>query len=165
MALLAPHLSSRPGRGGDVAHYRNWNATRRIGAKWKAYCVMAGYMAESFAQGGKATLGEHVTVQIAKRNQSHSSRSCPNAGSSSTPWPSWRKADGHGKTPNASSTPACNSWFGYSSPPCSINHKQTLNALLSIRSFETKRRWRCCGNEGLHVEVMLLGLRDRGCLA
>jgi len=30
-----------------------------------------GYTGDAFAQGGKAILGEHVTVQIAKRNELH----------------------------------------------------------------------------------------------
>jgi len=36
-----------------------------------------GYTAEPFAQGLKATLGEHGTVQIAKRNQLHSLKVMP----------------------------------------------------------------------------------------
>lgn len=69
----------------------------------------SGYVGKPFAQGVQDILGEHVSVQIAKRSELHRFKVMPSAGWWSAALSGWRRTGGCGRTARGCLTPACSS--------------------------------------------------------
>ena len=78
-----------------------------------------GYVGQPFAQGGRGTLGEYVTVQIAKRRELHTSNVMPTRWVVERSFAWLEKNGGCEKTATDGSVPACGSHTRHSWLYCS----------------------------------------------